>query len=100
MGKKTLLYVHSIVCIIHAVNVTESIGVCICCTYTMKGELWKAGCCGGFVAQWLWWLQPDTPGASPSTAGFFFAFLLSLQQVDFQLIALHTYTIHVNQTKN
>ena len=37
--------------------------------------LWKAGCCGGFVAS-----------ANPSAA--FFAFLLSLQEVDFQLIAL------------
>ena len=56
----------------------------------------------------LWWLRGSAvmvasarhPGCEPLNCCFFFAFLLSLQQVDFQLIALHTYTIHVNQTKN
>ena len=32
----------------------------------------RAGCCGGFVAQWLWRLQLDTLGSSPAVAGFFF----------------------------
>ena len=37
-----------------------------------KGQLlWRAGCCGGFVAQRLWRLQPETLGGSPSAASFF-----------------------------
>ena len=31
----------------------------------------RAGCCGGFVAQWLWRLQSDTLGSSPAVAVFF-----------------------------
>ena len=43
---------------------------------SMKGELLEAGCCGGFVAQQLWQLQPDTLGASTSADSFsFFSFL-------------------------
>ena len=44
----------------------------------------RAGCCGGFMAQWLWWLQSDTLGSSPTVVGFsLFSFLL--KQVEFQL---------------
>ena len=43
---------------------------------SMKGELEGTGCCGGFVARWLWELQSDTLGLSPAVAGFFlFSFL-------------------------
>ena len=30
----------------------------------------RAGCCGGFLTQWLWWLQSDTLGLSPAVAVF------------------------------
>ena len=44
----------------------------------------RAGCCGGFVAQWLWWLQSDTLGSSSTIAGFSH-FSFPLKQVGFQL---------------
>ena len=31
----------------------------------------RAGCCGGFVAKWLWRLQSNTLGLSPAVASFF-----------------------------
>ena len=58
----------------------------------MKGELRRAGCCDGFVAQWLWRLQSDTLGSSPAVVGFsIFSFLL--EQVGFQLTSIIKYTI-------
>ena len=43
----------------------------------MKGELDGLVAIGGFLAQWLWWLQSDTPRLSPAVASFYFSSLFS-----------------------
>ena len=48
-----------------------------------EGRIGRAGCCGGLVARWLWRLQSDTLGSSPTVASFsLFSFLP--EQVEFQ----------------
>ena len=73
---------------------------------SMKVELRKTGCYGGFVAQPLWWLQPDTLGASPSAANslcrsisnkshYFLLWLLSLCAFnDFSFVAYVEDAVH------
>ena len=55
----------------------------------MKGELRRAGCCGGFVAQWLWRLHPDTLSSSPAVAGLSLFSSLSKQVVFHTIIYIH-----------
>ena len=49
----------------------------ICTTTQYERIIGRAGCCSGFVAQWLWWLQSDSLGLNPAVAGF--SLLLSPQ---------------------
>ena len=67
--------VYCVVCTVYCVLCTVWCVLCssqyniysfIECYFVVGGS----GCCGGFVAQWLWRLQPDTLGSTPSAAGF------------------------------